>query len=242
MNNKWIVLILSMLPVFAWAEQRLAADERIPQKATISKESLSRISIDGGRIKNVKWLDGELDIQKDSGTGQVFVRATSNKTTSLFVNSEDGKTYLLLLSPTAKTGDSIIIDAKAEERQAAAIAAQTPPPPQPVTHRSSDYVRAIKQLMAAMMNGTVGSMGLRSEASYLTVPLWQNTLFVKTKQYIAADMKAEVYTLTNIGAEPIVLKEQEFYRDGVYAVAVRKHILQAGEMTEVFIIRQLGSH
>lgn len=241
MNRKW-AWIVYLLPVCALAEQRLAADERIPQKATISQNSLSRISIDGGRIKNVKWLDGELEIQKDAGTGQIFVRATSNKTASLFVNSEDGKTYLLLLTPSAKTGDSIIIDAKAEERQAAALAAQIPPAPQPVTHRSSDYVRAIKQLMAAMMNGTVGSMGLRSEASYLTVPLWQNTLFVKTKQYVAADMKAEVYTLTNIGVENIVLKEQEFYREGVYAVAVRKHILKSGEMTEVYIIRQLGSH
>lgn len=245
MNNFFnfggLLSLLMLVSMPTWAEQRLDADERIPQKASISKSSLSRISIDGGRIQNVKWLDGELDIQKDASNGQVFVRATTNKTTSLFVNSDDGKTYLLLLSPTATTGDSIIIDAKAKERQAAMIAAQTPPPPQAVSYRANDYVRSLKQLMAAMMNGTVSSMGLHSETSYLTVPLWQNTLFVQTKQYTAADMKAEVYTLTNTGTETLVLKEQEFYREGVYAVSARKHILLPGEMTEVFIIRRLGS-
>lgn len=240
-DSRFLLLGLMVVLSPTFAEQRLDADERVPQKAIISKSSLSRISIDGGRIKNVKWLDGELDIQKDAGNGQVFVRATTNKTTSLFINSDDGKTYLLLLSPTATTGDSIIIDAKAKERQAQMMAVQIPQPPQAVSYRTNDYVRALKQLMTAMMNGTVNSMGLRSTTSYLTVPLWQNTLFVQTKQYTAADMKAEVYTLTNTGAETLVLKEQEFYREGVYAVSARKHILLPGEMTEIFIIRKLGN-
>ena len=49
----------------SYAEQLVNADEKTPQKAQISRSSLSRVSIDGGRITNVKWIDNELEIEKD---------------------------------------------------------------------------------------------------------------------------------------------------------------------------------
>lgn len=237
-------LLSTLLASMAWpamAEQRLVADERSPLKANISKQALSRVAINGARIKTVKWLDGELEVDQDGQNGQVYVRGLTNKTTSLFVHSDEGKTYLLLLSPRNKTGDSIVIDVEGQRQTAREQAALVPPPPQPVTTRSSDYVRSIKQLMLGMMSGGAGTQGLRHQPAYETVPLWRGVQFVKTGQYTAADMLAEVYTLSNISPQAVVLREQEFYTPSVYAVSVRKQNLQPGESTQVYIVRRLGS-
>ena len=98
------------------AEQLVNADEKTPQKAQISRSSLSRVSIDGGRITNVKWIDNELEIEKDGDSGQVYVRALTAKSSSLFVTSDEGKTYLLILSPTAKQSDSIVINLRGKQQ------------------------------------------------------------------------------------------------------------------------------
>lgn len=225
----------------AYAEQRIPAEENVPHKVTVSRDTLSRIAIDGGRIKNAKYLDGDLEIEKDASLGQVYVRALTNRTSSLFVTSDQGKTYLLLLQPTGRQGDNIVIDAAAKERAAIQAEAAKERGPVAVTSKATDYVRAIKQMMTAMMSGTANSMGVKHSPTYETIPLWQNTLFVKTVQYTAADMMGESYTLTNIGSDQLVLREQEFYRPDVYAVAARKHILNPGEMTEVFVIRRWGA-
>ncbi len=240
LNKVLVVACLAFASVQAFAEQRVPADERVPQKVFISKKSLSRISIDGSRIKNAKYLDGELEIDKEASSGQIFVRALTNKTISLFVNSESGKTYLLLLTPTAKDGETIIIDEKIRERAAEERLLRTPPAPQPVTTKSSEYIRSIKQMMVAMMTGTQGSMGLQMRPAYQTISLWKNTLFVQTAQYTAADMMAEKFTLTNTGSAAIVVREQEFYRKNVYAVSVMKHNLEPGESTQVYIVHKLG--
>lgn len=237
-----VFLLATTFNQAARAEQRVAADEYRPQKANISKNSISRIAIDGGRIAEVKWSKDELELNKEPTTGQIFVRATTNRSTNLYVISENGHTYQLLLSPKAENGDSIIIDYQGKLQAQSSRQALMPRPPVAVSHKSGSYEQAIKQLLVSMMNGSANEYGIREDAAYNTVPLWENTLFVKTKQYAAADMKAEVYNLTNTGSGQMTIREQEFYRPGVYAVAARKHVLAPGEMTEVFVVRSLGSN
>ncbi|ATD64909.1 type-F conjugative transfer system secretin TraK [Neisseria weixii] len=239
MNKFTLILTALAIPSFALAEQRIPATEQIPHVVAVSKRDLSRIAIEGGRIASWKFMDGDLDIQKDQRTGQLFVRSLIGRPTNLYIISEEGKTYLLVLKPSAKHGDSIIIDeANSKRSEAVLLASQSGP--MPVTTNSSEYVRAIKQLMTSIMNGHGADMGMRRSQTYRTIPLWKNTVFVQTGQYTAADMQAYSYALTNTGASAMEIKEQEFYRPGVYAVAAKKHVLQPGEMTEVYVIAKLG--
>ena len=226
----------------AFAEQRLAANERVPQKAAISQKALSRIAIEGSRIREVKYLEGELEFQKDQAAGQIYVRALTSRPSSLFVSSEEGKTYLLILNPSSKKGENIIIDVAGLRQQEAMQAASIPRPPAAVTSKSTDYVRGIKQLMVSMINGTSGNLGIRNSPAYKTIPLWQGVLFVQKGQYTAADMQAESYSLTNTGSDVITLREQEFYKPGVYAVTIIKQVLNPGEMTDVYVVKKLGSY
>lgn len=239
LNKIVFTALLVAGPITSFAEQRVAATENTPHVVSVSKRNLSRIAIEGGRIASWKFMDGDLELQKDTTTGQLFVRSLTSNPTNLFVVSEEGKTYLLVLKPTSKQGDNIVIDvAGANRHEAAVLAAKSGP--MPVTMNSTEYVRAIKKMMASMMSGTSGDMGFNHSREYQTIPLWENTLFVQTGSYTAADMQGFSFTLTNLGSKQLEIREQEFYRQGVLAVAVRKQILQPGEITDVFIISRLG--
>ncbi|ARC01599.1 TPA: type-F conjugative transfer system secretin TraK [Neisseria gonorrhoeae] len=231
--------LLAAGPATSFAAQRVPATENTPHVVSISKRNLSRIAIEGGRISSWKFMEGDLELQKDTTTGQLFVRSLTSNPTNLFVISEEGKTYLLVLKPTSKQGDNIVIDvAGANRREAAVLASQTGP--MPVTMNSTEYVRAIKKMMTSMMRGTTGDMGINHSHEYQTVPLWKDTLFIQNGSYTAADMQGLSFTLTNLGTKQLEIREQEFYRQGVLAVAVRKQILQPGEITDVFIISRPG--
>lgn len=234
LNEKALALLMavSVIPS-AYAAQRVKADEYQAQFANISKNSLSSISIDGGRIASLKYLDGDLEVDQDAQTGQVFVRALNNKTSSVFIISENGQTYLLQLTPKAQQGDSIIIDVRTKLN---AEITNAPRPPKTITTNSNEYERAVKQLISSILSGK-GPEYADQFGVYEVVPLWENSLFVKTFNYVAADMLAEQYQLTNKSAEPMNIREQEFYRKGVLAVSVRKQVLQPGEMTDVVIIK-----
>lgn len=242
MNTKVFALSLfALISALATAEQRVAANEQIPHTVAVSRSGLSRIAIDGGKIASYKFIDGDLQVVKDRTTSQLYVRALTARNTNLYVVSEEGKTYQLILKPSAKLGDSIIIDVATQKKMAANLASGYPTVV-PVTSNSSEYVRAIKQFVIAIMNGSSGSLGIRSKQAYETVPLWRNTVFIKIRQYFAADMQADVYSLTNTSSKELIIREQEFYRPDVYAVAVRKQQLQPGEMTDVFVVRKLGGY
>ncbi len=96
--------LLAAGPATSFAAQRVPATENTPHVVSISKRNLSRIAIEGGRISSWKFMEGDLELQKDTTTGQLFVRSLTSNPTNLFVISEEGKTYLLVLKPTSKQG------------------------------------------------------------------------------------------------------------------------------------------
>lgn len=237
----FFLVLCTVLPTLAIAEQRVTANEQLAQTVSVSRSSLSRIAIDGGKIASYKFMEGDLQVVRDKTTSQLYVRSLTSRNSNLYVVSEEGKTYQLILKPNAKQGDSIIIDVAARKKMEASLHSGQATV-MPVTSNSAEYIRAIKQFVIAIMNGSGESLGIRAKQAYETIPLWQNTVFVKTKQFFAADMQADVYSLTNTGVRDLIIREQEFYRPDVYAVAVRKMQLKPGEMTDVFVVRKLGVH
>ena len=227
----------------ALATQYLQADESKPLTAVVSSRSMTRVSVEGGRIINARFLDGELDLQKDEISGQVYVKPISKtKKISLFVTSDSSKTYLILLSPTGSDADSIVIQERtAQTNQLQQMQRQQASIPQAVSNKEDSYTRSVKAFMIAMANNNTAGFGVQRSPSHAEVPLWKEVLFIRKNRYSGSDLYGESYTLTNITKEQIVLAEQEFFKAKVLAVAVRKLLLNPGEQTEVFIITSGGS-
>ena len=227
-----------------YAVQNLVADEGKSLSATISSKEMTRISIEGGRILSVRKSAGELEMEKDEESGQVFIKPLVKKEVNLFVTSESGKTYLLLLTPSAINADSVVIQErtaliKAEANLLAQAQKNNPIAKKPAylaqDIHSDAYVRSIKQLFLVMASG-VEDQSVEVTPAYEEVPLWKEVVFVKEADYSNNSLLGEKYHIVNASAEQMVLEEQEFFRKNVVAVSLRKSVLQMGEGTDVYII------
>ena len=76
----------------------------------VSTRDLNRISIEGGKVRLVKAADDSMIMgSADSETGQALIKPLVKGTFGIFVFSQSGKTYSLVLEPQDIPGESIII-------------------------------------------------------------------------------------------------------------------------------------
>lgn len=193
----------------------------------VSQKELTRVVVERERIRRVTGNAGEFFLEKDEDKGQIYIRPAAQDATkpiNLFV-ATDRSTFTLLLQPVDLPAETVVIKPAPGQREPARI------------QRSGSYVRAIKNLLLAMAGDALPrDMDVREVAQ--EVALWKEARFTLTRRYVGQGLVGEKYLLTNVSAAPIVIAEQELYKDGVVAVNVENMNLAAGESSNVFIIRE----
>ena len=174
----------------------------------------------------------ELALECDRDKGEIFIKpiGRSTKPVSLFV-STSGATYTLLLSRVDMPVDTIVLrDRSLAGKSTGAEAGKGA--------RSSSRVRALKTLLVALASDTPAN-DMRVEEVSRTVPLWKEARFTLMRTIEGRGLRGELYALTNVSDQPMVLAEEEFDRDGeqVLGVAIDHHNLQPGDTTSVVILR-----
>jgi len=179
---------------------------------------------------------GEIVLECDRDKGEVYIRPVgdSAKPVNLFVSSADA-TYTLLLRRADTPADTIVIRDKTPKafRATGATQAAAGPSPSPI--------RAMKALLVAMASDRVPP-DIQVEEAHRTIHLWTEVRFSLIRQYEGRGLIGEKFLLQNVGAEPMVVAEQEFDRDGgeIAGIAIEHHNLRPGESTSVYVIRRGG--
>ena len=229
-----LVLLPSLLAlsVPASALQTLEARDGETVLARISQKEVTRIAIEKGRIRKVTGNAGEFVLEKDEEKGQIFIRpasAESTKPINLFISS-DRATVALLLQPIDAPSDTIVIrevrtPARGTSREA----------------RSHLHVRTIKNLLLAMATDALpGDMQVHERAHELI--LWPGVRLTLQRAYVGSHVIGEKYQLANLAAVELSLTSRDLYKPGVMAISLEQHLLQAGEATNVFVIRERHAH
>lgn len=199
--------------------------------AKISQKEVTRLTVEGSRIKRVTGNPGEFWLEKDEEKGQIYLRPSSEANTkpiNLFVSTERG-TFMLLLQPVDLPAETIVIRPLSGTREASRI------------ERSTSHVRTIKNLLLAMASDTLPrDMEIRELAR--EVALWKDTRLTLSRTYLGQIIVGEKYLLTNVGNSVMSITEPELYKAGVMAIALDNGRLNAGESTNVFIVRMRTDH
>lgn len=165
-------------------------------------------------------------VEPDGSTGEVYLRPTDpSRTVNLFLTTDSGKTYTLLLQPADIPATNIVIKELARPEASAN------------TKTSADFRRYVRDIIVGMAKDNQ-LLGMDLQEVGAKVPLWTNTVFVLEKKYKGQDYIGEKYTLTNKSGRSMVLSESEFYRDGIIAVSVEKMQLANDATTNVFVVRR----
>ena len=231
-----ICALITFASTLAFAAQYVDASDASAQKLNISDKELTRIAIEGGYISNIKAVKGEADTQKDTTNGEVYLRPLVKKPINIFVKSEAGRSYLLILNPTKMAADSIIIreGAWAQKKQYE-VNQELQREKKSIQRNSESYTSAVKKFMYGMATNSMMD-DISCSISGEEVPLWKEAILVRKSRCSTENLSGQIFNLHNVSNQTMVVDEQEFYKKGVIAVAIKQHTLNPNDETEIYII------
>lgn len=181
----------------------------------------------------VEWfVDEETGVMKD--LGKVIIEPLTDKTFTLLVTRNDGKSYQIEVKPIKNLGNEHVvlkslIDANSEVDADPQVVKNL------ATAQSRDKtIRIFIESMATGKKAKGVSIATTNEA----VNLWQEANITITHKAKGLGMTGQVWELTNISSAPMTLDEREFFFNGVSATAIHKPMLQPGEMTKIYMVME----
>jgi len=243
MIKRWIggLLVLSSFNVVAVGESLAATHPTLEQKFTgalskyapdalyvkamadnqtaalvISQRELTRIFVAQDRILAVRGLDGAYLLNKDENQGEIFIKPTplyQHQAISLFITTEQGHNYALLLVPADIPARTIQLKATTGSRLAERW------------EKNNNYNELMLTLITAMVNhqapdGYVVFMPRKIKAIKVG-KIWVSINQIYRGKYL----RGEVLRLENRGASQAELRETQFYQVGTRALALRETVL-----------------
>jgi len=227
-------IVMALLrPRIAAAAQQYEVTDGARIAVDIAADSLTRIAMGSGRIKEFWDNDADLLIEVDDKDGSLLVMPTSvgitNRAISLFVRDAAGRAYNLVATPRDIEAASIVLRAP-----------RTPPASgQCVRSVAEPHVRTVKRLVRAMARRRpLGAYDI--EEATEEINLWSETRLLLLRRYIGAAHIGEIYRITNSSATPVVLVESEFLGlgDGIEAVALEAVEIAPEESSIVYVVRR----
>lgn len=178
----------------------------------VSVKELNRIVIEDDRIQSARGLDGNYQLTKDETQGAIFIKPNQSRPFNLFLTTEAGHNYTLLLTPIDIPSEVIQlkplspVKAKAEAWE-----------------KNTPYSDAIIQLMKSMVNDESQPDGYavihvkagKPQKLHSGISMQLKTL------YQGNALQGEIWRISNVHCRSMQLKKNEFYRPQVRAMALR---------------------
>jgi type-F conjugative transfer system secretin TraK len=213
--RKFILFLIGALlttQVFALQIKGVVDNETVSAK--ISSLDITRIIVQGDRIKNFKGISGVYTRENDKDNGEVYIQPTPNFQSTPFtvlVETEQGRHYTLFLTPIAVPGGTLMLVPKGVGKYEAARFEQ-----------ASDYELTISHLIRAMSTGAMPEGYVINEVDSNKVFAIGNIATLRLKTiYQGLNFQGQIFELTNTQSRPITLNEREFYKVGTRAISLQ---------------------
>lgn len=196
-----------------FALQIKAAVDNETTIAKISSVDVTRIFVEGDRIKSVKGLKGAYTRENDERNGEIYIQPTplyQDRAFTILIETEQGRHFTLLLNPTSSPSETLMLVPKGVGRERALHFEQAQP-----------YELTINHLIHDMKNGVMPEgysvHGIESKRTYK----FGSKFNVKLKTiYQGLNLRGEIYELKNNQSHLIQLDEREFYKKGTRAISL----------------------
>ena len=212
-------------------ESNTAAADNVVKSATlrlpIAARHPNRICVEGSKIVRFIADLNQATIQHDTDTGSIFVIANTAEPVSIFVISEEGKTFCLTLSPKERlNAQNIEIPTGLKSKKAVDPVFEA----LPFEEKIASLIQKISELDEKTAHQlhrkpiTVGSLKAKSVLS------WEINGLTLEKWLVTNDSNAEVE-----------LNEAQFWTPGVLAVATEYAYIGAKGSTAIYKVRRSES-
>ncbi len=204
----------------------------------VSETGLTRLSVQGDRLREVIGLDDTVVVDKDEANGHLFLKGVRTKQT-ITVVTEGGNLQDLTLIPGTKGSTSILL--KQDGQTAKTDRAHTPHTPLSFgtpfhPEMNPGQANSLANNIMGIMRYVFAGHGTLCEKS-TTRTARTGLEAVSTHQYRAQTLVGDVYTVKNTHECPTAICEKDFYHAGDLALAFSKKELEPGETATLFVIR-----
>jgi conjugal transfer pilus assembly protein TraK len=212
--RKLIIFMIGMLfTIQALALQIKGVIDNETISVRVSSFDVTRIVVQGDRIKSLKGISGAYTRENDTNNGEVYIQPTAlyqRTPFTVLVETEQTRHFTLLLNPIAVPGGTLMLVPKGVGNQQAARFEQ-----------SSDYELTLSHLIRAMATDTMPEGYTINQVDTKKVYAIGNIAKLRLKTvYQGLNYRGEIYELTNTQSTPITLDEKEFFKPGTRAVSL----------------------
>jgi len=227
-----IIVLLSILYSTAKAGQEYYVQDGDLVHASITKNGLSRISLQEDRIKSIKGLSGDYALDKDDLRGDIYIKpqpSIKENTISLYLTSEKGKTYQLELVIDAKSEQTVqIINIDKQERSGGKKLG---------LNKSYDDEQVISLIKAAYNKERIKGYAVKEIEKPNKKKIEKGFLMFIDKQYSGKNYQMDVLRVENNSKFGKTLSEQNFMvGENVVAVAADTLYLPSKSYTNVYVV------
>lgn len=200
--------------------QNISVNEAQPVKVVVSQNDINLLSIKGDRIESLA-LPNSVIVEQNTKNGQAYMRFKSKLPVKGFLTTELGAKYSVEFVPSDIGSETIVLIA--------------PNPKNVESVNAREYTQSLAALLRAMYN----SDELESFVRTITDKRIKinNMKLGLDATYIGTNIEGQALSFKNATDKAITLKELDFYDMGVRSVAIVDKTLQAGESTQIFIMR-----
>ena len=226
-------LALALGVSFAQASQTIDLVEGEPVTIQISTTQMTRLVMEGGRLRGLDVPRGELSAKADPEAGDITLSPNVLRPIQGFViSATTGKKYPIVMRP-ANIGIGTVV---LREAQAPKSVEAPELHAVPISKAATSYDAQIGQLMVTMAKG-VPQRGFQIQSQDADVPFLPGARVTLTRVYASRTLHGTVYRLRNTATSQIFLSEHQFYGPRVMAVGMDRAELAPGEETYIYVIR-----
>jgi len=231
--RKWsLFIILSLLSAQTFALQLKSVVDNETTSAKISSVDVTRIFVQGDRIKSLKGIKGAYTRENDEKNGEVYIQplpAYQHSAFTVLIETEKGRHFTLLLNPVAVPSESLMLVPKGVGSEQAAR-----------FETSEPYQLTLAHLIQAMTKNSVPEgYQVREVNSKKCAKLGNIAVFSLKTVYQGLNLRGEILELTNSKPYVITLNESSFYQPGTRAVSFASTSVKPHGKTYVY---RISSH
>ena len=210
------------------AAQFIDVSEGAEISATVSLNELNRIRVEGGKIDGIRITKGILEYSRDEKSGDIFINLLrrSRKPVNVFITSNSGSTFKLLLIPKDIPAEQIFLIERVAKNGI-----------QIFNNYQDQLTNFYKTLYTGIAPKDYKVSNHNSSNNVGDFKIVLKSSYVPSKPN---NFRGDIYEVKNKSKIIQILNPQNFYRDGMRAIKFDSYVLNPKEATRMYIISIAG--
>lgn len=238
------ICLLVSTPLLA-KKQVLYLDDDKVLKASVSKEGMTRLSLEGDRIKDIMGLDETISTEKDDQNGVLYLKGVVSAQVITLI-TENGDCQEMELNPISQKSHQIILKQKNKEQNSFDILNEGRGSERSFQHSLTPFQgggyfpsqKTFPQMIIDIMRHLYSATEINTNDDFLT---FKSIKDIKVDPQISIKengLLGHSYVIRNVSKQTKTLKETDFKEKGVLAISFSEDHLKPNQTTRLFVIRK----